>query len=351
MYTLQPPEAFICNPYLNGILNLTCAVTGEPVKGIQWYFRRPNSVKNIMLTNESSNVTLIPNSIDNYYSLNLVISDLNSNNEGFYWCQGLVLEGDYILELTNSHEFELLPQFRYISLPCPIDKAIKNTNVRCAAIIPLSTDPPIVSSSVPYPDQVTSSDILVPLDPTSSVEETHITSTQIITPSLSTPQMPASQPTIATSDEPTPPMSSLQLTDIILYSILALLGFLTLLVLSLSIGISVLCCRKRRTGLEGKYHQHLFHFYIVTSIVHVISLQNVFKGKLTFICPFHVLFLKYLNTSTDKSAHSQPHSASVPSGVHKRREAAPRSVQHRMIAWNNDVLATAARLCPYSDRS
>ena len=308
MYTLQPPEAFVCNPYLNGILNLTCAVTGELIEGIQWYFQRPDSTENIMLTNESSNVTLIPNSMDNFYSLNLVISDLNSNNEGFYWCRGLVLEGDYILELTSSQEFELLPQSRYINFACLLNKAIKDSNVRCAAIIPLSTDPPIISSSVPYPDQVTSIDILVPLDPTSSVEETHITSTQIITPSLSTPQMATSQPTIATSDEPTPPTSSLQLSDIILYSILALLGFLILLVLSLSIVISVLCCRKRRTGLEGKYHQYLFHFYIVISIVHVISLQNVFKGKLTFIFPFHVLFLKYLNTATEKSAHSQPHS-------------------------------------------
>ena len=34
-------------------------------------------------------------------------------------------------------------------------------------------------------------------------------------------------------------------------------------------------------------------------------------------------------------------------GAHKHREAAPRSVQQRMIAWNSDVLTTAARLWPY----
>ena len=39
--------------------------------------------------------------------------------------------------------------------------------------------------------------------------------------------------------------------------------------------------------------------------------------------------------------------APMPPGAHKGREAAPRSVQQRMIAWNSDVLTTAARLWPY----
>ena len=30
-----------------------------------------------------------------------------------------------------------------------------------------------------------------------------------------------------------------------------------------------------------------------------------------------------------------------------RRKEAPRSIKQRMIAWNSDVLTTAARLCPY----
>ena len=33
--------------------------------------------------------------------------------------------------------------------------------------------------------------------------------------------------------------------------------------------------------------------------------------------------------------------------AHKRRKAAPRSAQQCMIAWNSDVLTTAARLWPY----
>ena len=37
----------------------------------------------------------------------------------------------------------------------------------------------------------------------------------------------------------------------------------------------------------------------------------------------------------------------VQPGAHKRREAAPRSVQQRMIAWNSDVLTAAARLWPF----
>ena len=33
------------------------------------------------------------------------------------------------------------------------------------------------------------------------------------------------------------------------------------------------------------------------------------------------------------------------------REAVPRSILLRMIAWNSNLLTTAARLCPYLDRS
>ena len=37
----------------------------------------------------------------------------------------------------------------------------------------------------------------------------------------------------------------------------------------------------------------------------------------------------------------------VVASAHKRREAAPRSVQQRMIVWNSDVLTTVARSYPY----
>ena len=36
----------------------------------------------------------------------------------------------------------------------------------------------------------------------------------------------------------------------------------------------------------------------------------------------------------------------VQAGAHKCRKAAPRSIQQRTIAWNSDVLTTAARLWP-----
>ena len=42
-------------------------------------------------------------------------------------------------------------------------------------------------------------------------------------------------------------------------------------------------------------------------------------------------------------------SVAVIVGAHKHCEAVPRSVQHHMIAWNSDVLTTAARLWPYLD--
>ena len=41
----------------------------------------------------------------------------------------------------------------------------------------------------------------------------------------------------------------------------------------------------------------------------------------------------------------------MPTGAHKCRKVAPRSIQHRVIVWNSDVLTTAARLCTYLDHS
>ena len=267
MYTLQPPEAVVCNPFTNGVLNLTCQVTGELLGGIHWYFRRPGTSVPILLTDNSSSTTFLTQSSDNNFSVNLVIEELDQEDVGFYWCQGMVEDGDSHLLLSSSWEFQLLPENRYLPIPCP-KKAVKNSKVRCATI--MITDLPTPSSSTAYPeDKFTSvdvfTDLLVPinissssslLSQTDSLQPIHTASVSL----SSTQVMVLVEPTILLTDEPIfppqlptsdPQIDGLNLSDIILYAILALLGFLIFLVLSLSIVISILCCKKKRSDEGG----------------------------------------------------------------------------------------------------
>ena len=269
MYTLQPPEAIVCNPYRLGILNLTCAVSGELVDDIQWYYRPTENGEAILLTNDSQ-VTIIPSNFEGDYSVIMTIRELNLGNLGFYWCQGLVQHEDLTLELSRSHEFQLLTEDRYFPFDCP-GKAHKNSAVRCAAVVP--AEPPVVSSSLGLPEHSSTVELLLPLDQSSTIEGIHstpslplfptTTSSRFTSASLSlqpssAPSEPSQQPPTGSQSDPTqpPPLDqqsgNTQLSDIILYAILALLGCLVLLVLSLSVVISVLCCKKRHKGLEGE---------------------------------------------------------------------------------------------------
>ena len=85
MYTLQPPEGTVCSPYIRGILNLTCAVSGDMVEDIHWYFRPPGgtSSQSVVLSN-SSQVTITRSEFEGDYSVVMVMVDLSAENEGFY---------------------------------------------------------------------------------------------------------------------------------------------------------------------------------------------------------------------------------------------------------------------------
>ena len=271
MYTLQPPEDIVCSPYIHGILNLTCAVSGDMVEDIHWYFRPPggSSSQSVVLSN-SSQVTITRSEFEGDYSVVMVMVGLSAENEGFYWCQGLVRHRDHTLELSQSAEFELQPPSQYIMFPCPI-KALKSSEVRCAAVIPL---PVISSPPTPFPSlTATFVDILLPSEESSTVELNQTSTVPSHTPTTNH-IFPTSQPTVTdnTISGPTtdPPPSSdsktdsttvtpqtpltqgtIQLSDIILYAILGLLGCLVVLVFTLSVVISILCCKKRHRGLEG----------------------------------------------------------------------------------------------------
>ena len=268
MYTLQPPKAVVCNPFLNGVLNLTCQVTGELLGGIHWYFRRPGTSIPILITDNSSSTTFITQSSNSNFSVNLVIKGLDQEDVGFYWCQGMVEDGDNHLLLSSSLEFQLLPENRYLEIPCP-KKAVKNSRVLCATI--MIADLPTPSSSTAYlEDKFTSIDVLtdflVPMNislSSLSSQANSLQPIQVASVSLSSTQvMVAVEPTVLLTEEPInifppqlptsdPQINGLNLSDIILYAILALLGFLIFLVLSLSIVISILCCKKKRSDQGG----------------------------------------------------------------------------------------------------
>ena len=287
MYTLQPPEAIVCSPYIRGVLNLTCAVAGDLVEDIQWYFMPADGGPTVVLTN-SSQVTITQSQFDGDYSVVMIVRDLTEANEGSYWCQGLVWHHDHSLELSQSAVFLLQPRDQYIPFTCP-NKALKSSEVRCAAVIPLpvASSPITLLSLATFEVSLPSGESLtIDLDHSRTVPG-HVPTMPTMPTRLATARpTPTFQPTITdntiggggTTDQPTtdpltdtfgttgqPPLTqgSVQLSDIILYAILGLLGFLVLLVFSLSIVISILCCKKRHRVLEGVY-LHVIHAYTHT---------------------------------------------------------------------------------------
>ena len=169
------------------------------------------------------------------------------------------------LELSQSAEFELQAPSRYIIFSCP-KKSLRSSDVRCAAVIPL----PVISSSFP---SLTSTfvDLLLPSEESSTVKLNQTSTVPNHTPTTAHIS-PTSQPTVTgitisgLTTDPLPssdsntdsttitlqtplPQGTTQLSDIILYTILGLLGCLVVLVFTLSVVISIPCCKKRHRGL------------------------------------------------------------------------------------------------------
>lgn len=250
MYTLQPPTAIACSPYERNVLNLTCAVAGDLVDDIQWYFKPLDSDEPVILTNNSQ-ITIISSVYEGDYAVIMTVRNLTAENEGLYWCQGLVQHDDQTLELSQSLEFHLLSKDRYVPFQCPL-LALKSSQVRCASVIPVII-PEVTTTTLPHPEHTSTVEIYHPINETSTVYPVFspIPTTKV---SSSVKIAPSSKPTSGTTGTPPirAPRNSIQLSDIILYAILGLLGCLVLLVFCLSIVISVLCCKKRRDSLEGE---------------------------------------------------------------------------------------------------
>ena len=262
------------------MLNLTCAVAGDLVADIQWYFQSAEEGSPASILTNSSQVTITRSEFDGDYSEIMIVEGLTAANEGFYWCQGLVWHQDQILRLSPSAMFELRPIDRYFPINCP-NKALKSHAVRCARVIQL---PMVSSSALPSARQSSTFEVLLTsgeslsagVDPSRTMagHSFTISSTRLPTtrpfPTFMTDNTiggdgitdrpPTGPFTDISATTPQPPLvqGTIHVPDLILYVILGLLGFLVVLGFYLSIVVSILCWKK---------HQGIFMMCTIDSVL------------------------------------------------------------------------------------
>ena len=275
VYTQQPPEDVVCNPYRDRILRLECSVLGPSVRRIQWYFS-PADDESTNLLSSSSKYTLTPVAIQNGAGVRLTVNDLNEADDlGSYWCQAYVVDSSLIL--SESIVFELRGESDYFAFSCG-ERILRNSAVRCATVMEVPTLEFVTtaySTTVPTP----SSDVQPSLS-SAPISANLISTTLTILPRVSdglSPSILLNLPPILTSvvtQPPAPSMapgptdssptelrtasiptehSAVRSSDVILYAVLGLVGFLVLICVSLAVVILILC-RKRcqKVGLEGE---------------------------------------------------------------------------------------------------
>ena len=276
VYTQQPPEEVVCNPYRDRTLRMECSVVGPNVGEIRWYFSTTGSTfdENTNLLTSSTKYTLVPVTITNGAGVRLTVHNLTEEKDaGYYWCQAYVLGSSQIL--SESNVFMLREQSDYIDFTCG-GVILRNSNTRCATLMEVPTESPtdpiaasystanptstidVQPSLSPVPSslsislpvivatttQLQSSDSTLSPVPTLMVTMT----TDLTSTNFNTTSTPTEQSTTATF-----PRNPSQSSELILYAVLGLVGFLILICVSLAVVILILC-RKRcqRIGLEGK---------------------------------------------------------------------------------------------------
>ena len=281
LYTLQPPENIVCDPYLSEVLKLDCAITGPNDIVVQWYFSTNDdmdilSPDTLLITNSSKH-TLTPMSIENGVRLGLTIHNLSEANEGLYWCQGLIMDGSFLLSASASFTLNEPEFYEFLPFICH-SGFLRDSESRCATIMEIPTLPPLTTH---LPGPTPSPSMSISPAPSSSLQNmaTNLQTSQPLLrdiqvtvssqPLSPTPELPTAPTQSSTSDSPhsesntmvttdsnteeSPKASSSQSSDIILYTILGLLGLLVILCLILGVVIFFLCRkRRRRVDLEGK---------------------------------------------------------------------------------------------------
>lgn len=179
--------------------------------------------EDVLEITNNSKYSLDKTSSEEKLSVTLTVHNLNEDNDtGTYWCRAFLLDGSMLI---SPFSFELKTSDMYTSFPCRVNVTIKNSVSACARIItPTPTTVYDVSSPLP-------TNMYTLLSPTT------VGSTKGITQ--------ATGPT-SVYFEQTVPSGSTQLP--ILYIVVGLVGFLTLICVLLALVICLLCKRVRIRG-------------------------------------------------------------------------------------------------------
>ena len=234
LYTQQPPAEAVCNPYNRRLLQLDCEIVGEDVIEIRWYYSSSDSRTNPMQLINSTKYTLSPHTNNGNTGVQLTVHDLNvAEDMGSYWCQGVVPDGS----LTTSDVFELFDETEYHNFPC--NQILRRSSTTCASIIRLSSvtttqAPPLTTLPQTTPPETTTHPTLSPTPLFITKQET--TST-IVSTEFTAPTSPGP---MYVSD-----------SQLVLYVVLGLVGFLGIVCVALGVVIVLLC--RRRVNTNGEY--------------------------------------------------------------------------------------------------
>ena len=228
MYTKQPPaDLFVCNPYVNGQLKMSCSVLGQNVTSIWWWFASSSDEDDdaVLLTN-SSKYSLRQLEVVGGLEVRLSVQNLDDGDAGMYWCQASVVDvhGVQLLSTSETVMLQDRDSFEGIGNGCTFE--VKNSDTRCASILVTKTVS-VVPTTFPEPH----------VSP-SSVSPTSYPSTTNFPSSMST--HPPSEPTVLHP----PTRDIFEESSAILYSVLGLVGCLAFVCLLLIVIVIVLCRRR-----------------------------------------------------------------------------------------------------------
>ena len=261
IYTEQPPQYILCDPFQDDILMLDCSATGPDLTDIRWYYSADGIVsptyyeKSAVLINGTKNSTFISRKIrnDNGISTTLTLRNLSSIIGNSYWCVGVTSTS----VLTPSYAFPLQGYLSEFFSDNRCTTSLRDSIEQCADEIPTQETIP-VSSSPPSPfvpiTQPTSTTVSVALSPTMTHHRTS---------ALPTPEK--SPIYVATGYSPSTTVTSpnlLQSSQLWLIIIVGICAFFIAVILLLAVVICILCQRRRRRN-EGNLHTYI-HTYIHT---------------------------------------------------------------------------------------
>ncbi len=215
------------------MLQLDCAITGSDIIEIRWYFSHSNnSLFNSTLLTNSTKHQLLPHTEGGTSGLQLTIHRLTeAEDTGSYWCQGIVPDGS----LTTSDTFELRAEEEYMFFSFPCRTILRRSNPSCASVIQLPTVPPPTTLTQTTPPHTT-------LQPTPLHTPIPVTNNPETTPFATTIDVTQYTPPFLVSD-----------SQLILYVVLGLVGFLGVICMALGVVIVLLCRRRcQENSLNGE---------------------------------------------------------------------------------------------------